>query len=86
MSVSPNTTTFTVSDALEDRFRDGTALRSIEYRQGFEAMLRFKLEGTVAPISPYPAGSAQADAYWAGQDHAGEYVRARTERKHPLYE
>lgn len=88
MSASTTTSSsFTVSEALEDRFREGATLRSVEYRQGFEAMLRFRLEGSAAPISPYGVGSAQSDAFWSGQDHATEYVRTRLERGgKPLYE
>lgn len=83
---TPTETAFAVEDAMLDRFREGTAPRSPEYRHGFEAMLLRKLSGSALPNLPYATGSAQADAFLSGQDHASEYVRARIERGGPLYE
>lgn len=41
--------------------------RSAAYRQGAIAVLRFKLDGLHVPF-PYRTGTAEADAYFAGND------------------
>jgi hypothetical protein len=71
---------FTVDDAMSDRFSVGTTPRSQAYRRGFEAKLRRLLEGSCLPGDVYQPGTPEADAYWAGCDHAAEYVEYRTNR------
>lgn len=77
----------TVAEALADRFSAGTTKRSAEYRRGFESTLKHQLEGGPLPPLPYPEGTAQADAYWSGQDDARDYLAARAERAgRPLFQ
>ena len=71
---------FTVEDGMSDRFSVGATPRSPAYRRGFEAKLRRLLEGTFLPGDVYQPGTPEADAYWAGCDHAAEYVECRTSR------
>lgn len=54
------------ADRLTDEaFAPGRCTRSPEYVAGVRARLRFSLAGD--PVSnPYPAGTSDADAFWAG--------------------
>lgn len=76
---------FTVDDAMEDRFREGTTPRSGAYRRAFERQLRRAIEKKQDAPLPYKIGTAEADAYFAGIDHANEYLAYRDARQ-PLYE
>jgi hypothetical protein len=42
-------------------------LRSTEYKAGVRAVLDFRIDGGRMP-RPYPVGTAQADAFYAGVD------------------
>jgi hypothetical protein len=76
-----------VAEAMADRFRDGATPRSMEYRAGFEAKLRFKIRGGTAIVCPHQEGTAQADAWWSGEEHASHYWTTRAARLGaPLYE
>lgn len=75
---------FTVEEALLDRFSPGTTQRSVAYRAGFEYKLRRLIEGAAIKDMPYKIGTPEADAFFSGEDHATEYCKART--KDPLYE
>lgn len=79
---------FTVADAMADRFRDGTTPRSWAYRRAFERQLRRAIEKKNAAAMPYKIGTAEADAYFAGTDHANEYLACRYVGvgQHSLYE
>jgi len=52
----------------------GTA-RSAEYRAGLLAVLKFKMRGERIHC-PYKAGTAQFDAYFAGNAHGFDVYRA----------
>lgn len=63
-----------IFDAAFSKPRD---VRSIEYKQGVLDILRHRL-GEINPdfkIGRYIAGSAQADAYWAGADEGHRLAR-----------
>jgi hypothetical protein len=54
--------------------------RSAEYRAGLLDVLKFKLQGE--PIHcPHRAGSAQFDAYFAGNRHGFDVARAHLEQQ-----
>lgn len=78
------TYSFTVEDAMEDRFRPGTTPRSDAYHRAFENQLRCAIERNKAQPCPYKLGTANADAYFAGVDHANEYLAMR--KTYPIYE
>lgn len=75
---------YTVEDAMADRFREGTTLRSEAYRAGFKEMLLRLIEKADQQTFPYDIGTAEADAYFSGMDHAREYFKTR--KIDPLYE
>jgi hypothetical protein len=49
--------------------------RSLPYRDGVRAILARKLIGTPLPALPHPLGSAEADAYFSGQDEGRDIAR-----------
>ncbi len=57
----------TAQHLFEVAFSRARDARSPEYRQGVMECLRNKLEGTRLRC-PYPLGTSQADAYFAGKD------------------
>jgi hypothetical protein len=54
--------------------------RSIEYRRGIEAVLRFKFHGERIQF-PYRTGTPQADAYFSGNDRGWEIYKAEVQRQ-----
>jgi hypothetical protein len=52
------------------------APRSLEYRLGVLDAVRFRLNGVSIPAR-YAAGTAQADAYFAGNEHGHALWRSR---------
>ena len=54
--------------------------RSAEYRAGMLAVLKFKMRGERIHC-PYKAGSAQFDAYFAGNAHGFDVYRAHLTQK-----
>lgn len=76
---------FTVAEAMEDRFREGITPRSAAYRRAFERELSRAIEKKQRAPLPYKIGTAEADAYFAGTDHAKEYLAYR-DTQQPLYE
>jgi hypothetical protein len=51
----------------QERFASGATPRSEAYRKGVMAILQW--QAYMKPmVCPYPAGSAEFDAYWAGHD------------------
>jgi hypothetical protein len=52
--------------------------RSAEYRAGVRAALVFRIDGVPLP-RPYPAGTAQDDAFFAGQAEGHAIWRRATE-------
>lgn len=57
----------TAEQVFTQRFDCGSP-RSTEYKAGFLAALRYRLGGVRMPRLPYPMGTAQADAWFAGVD------------------
>jgi len=47
----------------------GATPRSEEYKAGVRAALEYRINNRPQPPMPYPVGTAQADAYFAGQDY-----------------
>ena len=56
----------TAQAIFENAFHPGRAPRSAEYKRGVLACLRVRVDGMAYEACPYPEGSAQADAYFAG--------------------
>jgi len=75
---------FTVEEAMQDRFREGTTPRSEAYKKGFEKKLRQRIEGAEQPKCPFAWGIPEADAFCSGLDHAIEYLAVRKDA--PLYD
>lgn len=55
----------TVQDLMNKAFENARTPRSIEYREGCRALLNRRIHGDMM-YCPYPAGSAQFDAWYAG--------------------
>lgn len=68
---------FTVKEAMADSFLDN---RSNEYRLGFKTMMEWEIQKTPRPLMPYVVSTAQADAYYAGEDDAKKYYLAKMTR------
>lgn len=74
----------TGADLMEKAFAPGRDPRSQEYKQGVLSILRLRIDG-VRRALPYEIGTAQADAYFAGQDEGHRIWRAlRVDPKKPL--
>lgn len=56
----------TAQAIFDEAFKPGRAPRSDAYKQGVMACLRVRVDGLAYEACPYPEGSAQADAYFAG--------------------
>ena len=56
----------TAQAIFDEAFKPGRAPRSDAYKQGVMACLRLRVDGLAYEACPYPEGSAQADAYFAG--------------------
>jgi hypothetical protein len=69
----PPTEAERVFDAAFDAPRDS---RSVEYKKGALAALRYRLEGAPSPVCPYSVGTCQADAWWAGMNEGHALFRA----------
>lgn len=55
------------AQAVFDRaFEPGREPRSDAYKQGVLACLRVRIDGGELVKNPYPAGTAESDAYYAG--------------------
>lgn len=57
------------------RFNPGATPRSLPYHEGLRAMLAHRLDGMPFAASPYPVGTPEADAYFAGQDEGRVLAR-----------
>lgn len=60
-------------------FFAGREPRSNAYRAGVLDTLRHRLEGVAYPPTPYPAGSAERDAFFAGADEGRMLAAAAQE-------
>jgi hypothetical protein len=69
--------TFTIAEAIQDRFSAGAAPRSVAYRSGFEEVLHRLVDRASPKGCPYCEGSTEADAWFSGAEHAAEYCMAR---------
>jgi len=67
----------TVLEAMANRFEAGTTTRSAAYRIGFQQMLEFKIENKSFALTPYRSGTAEHDAYFAGLEHAADYLNMK---------
>lgn len=70
-SPTPARDIYTAADVdrlMAETFNVSRDPRSLPYRDGVRAILERKLIGTPLPALPYPLGSAEADAYFSGQD------------------
>lgn len=65
-----------VSEMMTEGFREGRTPRSLQYQYGTRVILGNRLLGEQIPAPPYPVGSCEADAYFAGQDE-GRAIFAR---------
>lgn len=63
-------TTLMAQDVFDAAFVKPRNARSDEYKLGLLNCLKVRLEGAKNITCPYPEGSAQADAYYAGVDEA----------------
>ena len=57
----------TVDELMASAFFEGRDPRSPEYKRGARSILLFRIEGGELEAVPYALGTAQADAYLAGQ-------------------
>jgi hypothetical protein len=63
--------------AVAEEIKRGDA-RSLEYQQGMAAVLRFRARGVRIPC-PYRLGTAEADAYFSGNERGHVLWRKITE-------
>jgi hypothetical protein len=69
----------TIAQMIDNAMKHGTP-RSKEYRRGIEDVLKLKLGGQ--PIRcPFAPGTAQFDAYFAGNDRGHAIYRVEAERQ-----
>ena len=69
----------TIAQLIDSTLRHGTP-RSAEYRRGIEDVLRLKFGGQ--PIRcPFQPGTAQFDAYFAGNDRGHAIYREDAQRR-----
>jgi hypothetical protein len=69
----------TVDDLMHQAFGRPRDPRSDEYKAGCRDLLNYKIHGT--PLTrPYPMGTAQADAYYAGTDEGHDVYKRHQER------
>lgn len=69
----------TIAQLIDSTLKHGTP-RSTEYRRGIEDVLRLKFGGQ--PIRcPFHPGTAQFDAYFAGNDRGHAIYRAEAQRQ-----
>jgi hypothetical protein len=65
-----------VIDALmRETFNAGRAPRSAPYKHGVRFVLEFKLDGVAFRDLPYPEGTAESDAFFAGQTEGWEIYK-----------
>lgn len=64
---NPSSATLKVDRLMDAAFFPGRTPRSAEYRAGCRAALEFRFAGKSLPM-PYAAGTAAADAFFAGID------------------
>lgn len=62
-------------ELLEHMLQPGTMQRSTEYRDGALSQLRWELDAGYKPTLPYMEGSAKADAWLSGMQHAKDWWR-----------
>lgn len=79
-------TTYTVEEAMTDRFSQGTTRRSAAYRAGFEEKLRRIIEEADQSTLPFDLGTPEADAYFSGEEHAKQYCEYRQKCNSPIYD
>lgn len=56
----------TAQTVFDKAFEPGREPRSEAYKQGALACLRARIDGAPLVKNPFPAGSAESDAYYAG--------------------
>ncbi len=56
--------------------------RSPEYKDGVLAALGYRLGESAHVRCPYPAGTAQADAFFAGTDEGHRLAREHLDQQH----
>jgi len=67
-----------VESLMVEAFAPGREPRSAEYKAGVRAILDWRING--APLAaPYELGTAQADAYFAGQEEGKAIWRSLRE-------
>jgi hypothetical protein len=70
----------TVEELMAEAFAPGRDPRSQEYKTGVRAILAWRINGVPLEMPPpFALGSAQADAYFAGQDEGKAIWRALQE-------
>jgi len=60
------TAKLTAQAVFDKAFEPGREPRSDAYKQGVLACLRVRIDGMELVKNPYPAGTAESDAYYAG--------------------
>jgi hypothetical protein len=68
----------TVDELMAEAFAPGRDPRSPEYKAGVRSILDWRINGA-QPALPYALGTAQADAYFAGQEEGGAIWRSLRE-------
>ena len=63
---APQTSMAIVDDLMAKAFAPGREPRSGSYKAGVRALLQSQVVGGQAVANPFPRGSAEADAFWAG--------------------
>ena len=56
----------TAQAVYDKAFEPGSEPRSDAYKQGVLTCLRVRIDGVELTKNPYPAGTAESDAYFAG--------------------
>jgi hypothetical protein len=66
-----------VDQLFNKEFFPGRSPRSAPYRQGVRSVLDFHIADIAFPPLPWPEGTAEADAFFAGQNEGWEIVDRR---------
>ena len=71
----------TADEIFKDAFSTARDPRSVEYKRGVLAALKFRIEKTPI-VNPFPEGTAAADAFCSGLDEG--HHRWRSENAHSI--
>ena len=74
-----NLTPAEIDSLMSQVFGSGRGPRSEPYRQGVRSILAYRLAGAPLPKLPYDLGTAEADAYFAGQGEGRQIAPVKSD-------